>query len=333
MNDHNCKAALDRRLARAVLPDGVKEALRAQAGSAPAPRARRPVRRAVLVGAAAVLLLTFGALAANGTAAYWLHSLFSSTPDSLLESLGTPLDASDTDHGITVQAKAVISDGRRTCVALAVTPGDTGAFPGIPDARLSFSNLHVTLDRDEPTTGYGMSSLQRIPGTDTWQTILEIQHEGSTTVPGQVSCTMDGIFAYGDDYAVRGQPVDGHWALTFPLSTTDTARRFQAGQQVETDGRIQAHFTSIEVSPLGMDVAATLSFRSGGAYDGIRDPQLVRKDGSVVEDYTTVGSLAPGEGKDGDYTWHIRFGEITPLSEAAALKFGDATIPLTPQES
>ncbi|CAN4051462.1 Transcriptional regulator XRE family, partial [Dysosmobacter welbionis] len=71
--------------------------------------ARRPVRRIALIAAAAVLVLAVGTAGATGilrSAAEVFSPLFGGAPaqTEIIDKIGYPVGASDTDNGVTVTA-------------------------------------------------------------------------------------------------------------------------------------------------------------------------------------------------------------------------------------
>ena len=77
--------------------------------------ARRPVRRIALIAAAAVLVLAVGPAGATGilrSAAEVFSPLFGGAPaqTEIIDKIGYPVGASDTDNGVTVTADAVMGD-------------------------------------------------------------------------------------------------------------------------------------------------------------------------------------------------------------------------------
>ena len=91
--------------------------------------ARRPVRRIALIAAAAVLVLAVGTAGATGilrSAAEVFSPLFGGAPaqTEIIDKIGYPVGASDTDNGVTVTADAVMGDAYNAVIVYTISRDD-----------------------------------------------------------------------------------------------------------------------------------------------------------------------------------------------------------------
>ena len=95
--------------------------------------ARRPVRRIALIAAAAVLVLAVGTAGATGilrSAAEVFSPLFGGAPaqTEIIDKIGYPVGASDTDNGVTVTADAILFDGYNYLISYTLEKEDGSSF-------------------------------------------------------------------------------------------------------------------------------------------------------------------------------------------------------------
>lgn len=106
-------------------------------------RTRRPIRRTVLIAAAAVLVLAVGTAGATGilkSAAEVFAPIFggSAAQTEIIDKIGYPIGASDTAGGVTITADAVMGDAYNAAIVFTITRDDgTALLPaGTEDAML-----------------------------------------------------------------------------------------------------------------------------------------------------------------------------------------------------
>ena len=97
------------------------------------PAHRRPVRRMALVAAAAVLVLAMGTAGATGilrSAVEVFSPLFGGAPaqTEIIDQIGYPVGASDTDNGVTVTADAVMGDAYNAVIVYTISRDDGTAL-------------------------------------------------------------------------------------------------------------------------------------------------------------------------------------------------------------
>ena len=97
------------------------------------PAHRRPVRRMALVAAAAVLVLAMGTAGATGilrSAVEVFSPLFGGAhaQTEIIDKIGYPVGASDTDNGVTVTADAVMGDAYNAVIVYTISRDDGTAL-------------------------------------------------------------------------------------------------------------------------------------------------------------------------------------------------------------
>jgi len=320
-----------------------KEALvRAAASAAEKPvKRRRPVFRAAVIAAAMALVLAAGASAAGVLPAPVdvFAPIFGGAvaQTEVIDKIGHPIGASDTDNGITISADAIMGDEYNAVIVYTLSRDDGERFlpEGLQDAMLMMG-------------GFGSSSWIK-GGSHGSSWFVDQDPEDSAiqmveTVSSAVSLTRGTATAefrdlcYWDDAAGQSQPLyPGRWKFRFDVEFEDCSVHLGSGETFSQDG-LTFTINEVTVSPLAVQAAYTADSEVvwSGAESGHQDPEDARQmqrylenveillnktDGSVVDLSNCGGGIRPEDGVSVCYKSRI-LDEIIPLEEMASISVG-----------
>lgn len=256
MNDY--KDALD----TVQLSDAQKDRLFRAAvhQAADQPVRRRPARRPALAGVvlASILILTACGVAIKTLSELYAPYLGSSDSQSaVIEEYGTTLEASDTDNGVTVSAKAVLGDEHNAWILYTIS-WDNSADIDLPDnipqspsdyststdiSFLIFDDNMDTSEANDPREGYvfDVIFIDPDPNDNEMKLMEHYAFEGNVSFHS-LSRTFDSLYWYSyDTYPYRLRrlsdvdtfessddfespdddvhlAIEGHWELDFDAS-------------------------------------------------------------------------------------------------------------------
>ena len=292
-----------------------EQALRATEKAAP--RRRKPVWRTALIAAAvaAALMVGAGATGVLKSAVDALSPIFggSAAQTEVIDKIGRPIGASDTDNGVTITADAIIGDTYNAAIV-------------------------YTIRRDD-----GTALLPEVPGDDT----IQLVETFSADVPIS-HCTATAEFEdlQGWDEAA-GEPVtliEGRWKFRFDVDYEDSSVTLGGGETFQQNGMT---FTvdSVSVSPVAVKVDYTVDseVQWSDAPSG-REPEedriqmeryfenveilLTKTDGTVIDLSSSGGSLNPENGVTVCDKGEV-FDELLPLEELESICVGGIVYPIS----
>ena len=324
-----------------------EQALRA-AGQA-APRRRKPVWRTALIAAAvaAVLMVGAGATGVLKSAVDALSPIFggNASQTQVIDKIGRPIGASDTDNGVTITADAIIGDTYNAAIVYTIRRDDgTPLLPeganekGLTMGGFGGTDLHIR-------GGCHGSAwfVDEVPGDDT----IQLVETFSADVPIS-HCTATAEFEdlRGWDEAA-GEPVtliEGRWKFRFDVDYEDTSVTLGGGETFTQNGMT---FTvdSVSVSPVAVKVDYTVDseVQWSDAPSG-REPEedriqmeryfenveilLTKTDGTVIDLSSSGGSLNPENGVTVCDKGEV-FDEILPLEDLESICVGGIAYPIS----
>ena len=321
-----------------------------------APR-KRPVRRlAVGVAIAAVLALTVtagaaGALKPAAEAFSGLFGIVTPAQTEVIDHIGYPIGASDTDNGVTITADAILADrysyavvysvvrtdGSPLFEGLDVYPGYTGPLPvQFDDWSLELPGSHggahgtcyfVDQDPTDPAIQFVDSMTVDSPLT---QGTAKVRFEG---------LRLDAFNEETGEVLVAVS-IPGQWDLAFEFKSGDCSVDLPAGQTFHVNG-MDATLDDLVLSPLSVQVEYTVDREVTWNYEA--DPQhdhqeydryfgalpllIHLKDGSVVDMTFSGGDISHGDGKTVCRKGEV-FERILPLEDVVSVTVGDIEIPV-----
>lgn len=311
-------------------------------------RTRRPIRRTVLIAAAAVLVLAVGTAGATGilkSAAEVFAPIFggSAAQTEIIDKIGYPVGASDTDNGVTVTADAVMGDAYNAVIVYTISRDDgTRLLP--EDITGEMLLVHGN--------GTDLSILGGSHGSSYF--VVEDPAASSIQMVETVSadkpindCTATGVFENlykWDEEAGEAVPIiEGKWRLKFEMTYEDSSVTLSGGETFTQDG-MTFTIDSITLSPVAMKVDYTADEEvvwsgneSGRQSDEDAEQMarymenveilLTRTDGTVMDLSSSGGSISPEDGTTVCSKSQV-FSEIIPMEEMASISVGGVVFPI-----
>lgn len=303
---------------------------------------RLPRIAAIGVAAALVLGVGAGATGVLKTAGEAFSGVFGPTANTeIIDQIGRPIGASDTDNGVTVTADAILFDGYNCMITYTVAKDDGSALtvdpvevnPGVLDAFWDIWSSDIGLNT---SGGHGGSwFIDDNPTDNAIQYVETMSYDGLVETGGTVKVK------FGDLRNGEGTILPGEWNLKFKLEAGNLAEQVAAGQTVAVGGK-DATVDEIMLSPIGYRIVYTVSgteavlpAASGRESAPQRQawedldvhPVLHLADGTSIDLSESGGSSE----QQGDQTRCIRsgvFDRIIPLEDVVSLTIGGMDIPV-----
>lgn len=309
---------------------------------------RRPVKRMVLVAAAltAVLVVGAGATGVLKDAVEVFSPLLggSVAQTEVIDKIGRPIGAGDTDKGVTITADAIIGDQYNACIVYTISRDD--GTPLLPEDIGSHQLLvGGTGGTDLNVRGGTHGSawfVDEVPGDDTIQYVETISADSPLTHT-TAKAEFDGLYWLDEDQGKRVPIVEGHWKFRFDVDYEDASVSLGGGKTFEQDGMTFA-ITDVLVSPVAVRVEYEVDSEvnwsnapSGRVSDADQRAQqryfenvevlLTKSDGTVMDLSSSGGSIRPENGKT-----HCVKGEVLeqviPIEEMESLSVGGIVFPI-----
>lgn len=320
-------------------------------------RRRRPILRTAVIAAALAAVLAVGSSAAGILPAPVdvFAPLFGGAvaQTEVIDKIGRPIGASDTDNGITITADAIMGDEYNAVIVYTISRDDGERF--LPEGK-TLENAMLTVN------GFGGSSWIQ-GGSHGSAYFVDSDPEDNCvqyveTASSDVSMTKGNAevefedFCYHDTETETFVPLyNGSWKLRFAVDYEDCSIRLGNGETFSQDG-IDFTIDGITLSPIAVQVACTASpmdthadqaIYTGGVLiqsgigeagaedsDGLQDMSralenveilLTKKDGTVIDLSGAGGGITPQEDKTACTKGGV-LEEITPLEELASISVG-----------
>lgn len=310
-------------------------------------RTRRPLLRTALIAACltAALAVTAGATGVLKSAAEAFAPIFggSAAQTEIIDKIGYPVGASDTDNGVTITADAVLGDRYNAAIVFTITRDDgTALLPaGAEDAMLLVRGGGVDLDILGGTHG-GSWFVDEDPTDDTVQLIQTV----SSDVPIN-DCTATAKFEdlwLWDEESGESVPfAEGTWKLRFDVRYEDASVTLGGGETFAQDG-MTFTIDAVTVSPVAFKVDYTVDSEvrwsdSGSGQQSEADSRemqryfenveilLTKTDGTVLDLSGAGGSISPDHGTTVCSKSNF-FSEILPMEEIESIRVGGVEFPL-----
>lgn len=310
--------------------------------------ARRPFGRIAVIAACAAVLLVMsaGATGALRPLADVFAPIFGGTAaqTEVIDRIGYPIGASDTDNGVTITADAIIGDKYNAAIVFTVRRDDgTRLLPEPVNEKNLLMGGAGGADLNMKGGSHGSTW---IVDEDPEDDVLQIVQTISADRPIS-SCTataeFNGLCAWDDEAETAVPAVEGHWKFRFDVDYEDSSVSLGSGETFEQDG-MTFTIDEIRVSPVAVRVAYTADseVQWSNAPSGRQDPEdarqverymenveilLTKTDGTVVN-CPSGGSLKPEHG----ITACVKGGvleEIIPMDEIASISIGGIVYPIS----
>ena len=324
-----------------------KKALAEAAASAartPAKR-RRPVFRTALIAAAMAAVLVVGSSAAGilPSPAEIFTPLFggAAAQTEVIDKIGRPIGASDTDNGITITAEAIMGDQYNAVIVYTLTRDDGERF--LPEGK-SLDETHLMMG------GYGGASWVKggahggswFVDEDPEDNQIQLVETASSNVAmtkGTANASFEDLQYWNAETEQAELLYPGKWKLRFEVDYEDCSVRLGGGETFSKDG-LTFTIDEVTVSPIAVRAAYTADEAVvwSDSPSGRQDPQdarqsqryfenvevlLTKTDGTVLDLSNAGGSISP------DYDTGISLcakgqvlEEIIPLAELQSISVG-----------
>ena len=294
-------------------------------------RRRRPVGRVLVIAAVLAVVLAVGAGASGvlKSAAEAFAPIFggSAAQTEIIDKIGYPIGAGDTDNGVTITADAIMGDAYSACIVYTVSRDDgTALLPeGITARQLMLG-------------GFGGSSWSKGGSHGrSWVLDEDPADHGTATAEFENLC-------YWDDTKGESVPlVEGRWKFRFDVDYKDSSITLSNGETFQQGGMT---FTvdEVRVSPIAVRVAYTVDSEVvwSNAPSGRQSEQdtrqmqryfenveilLTRTDGTVLDLSNAGGSVKPENGATVCSKGGV-LDEIIPLEELESISVGGIVYPI-----
>ena len=310
-------------------------------------QARRPIGRTILVAAciAAVLAVSAGATGVLKTAVESFSGFFggSAAQTEIIDRIGRPIGASDTDNGVTISADAIIGDEYNAAIVLTVRRDDgTRLFPEeVNEKNLLLGGVGGVEMNVRGGSHGSLWFVDEDPDDDHIQIIQAVSSD-TPLAHGAATAEFRDICGWDDEAGESVPLLEGHWKFRFDVDYEDSSVVLGGGETFEQDG-LTFTIDEVRVSPVAVRVAYTVDSEvqwsdspSGRVSEQDREAQLryfenveillTKADGAVVS-APTGGSIKPESG----VTACVKGGvldEIIPLEELESISVGGVVYPI-----
>nr|WP_325218171.1 DUF4179 domain-containing protein [uncultured Oscillibacter sp.] len=315
----------------------------AAASAARTPAKRRPVFRTALIAAAMAVVLAVGASAAGilPSPAEIFTPLFggAAAQTEVIDKIGRPIGASDTDNGITITAEAIMGDQYNAVIVYTLTRDDGERF--LPEGK-GLDATYLTMG------GFGGASWVK-GGThggswfvdedpeDNQIQLVETASSDTSMTKGTATAEFEDLCYWDAETEQSVALYPGHWKFRFEVDYEDCSIRLGGGETF-SQGGLSFTIDEISVSPIAVraaytaDEAVVWSDAPSGrqSEEDARQSQrylenveilLTRTDGTVVDLSGSGGSIAPKDGATVCAKGRV-FDEIIPLEDMASVTVG-----------
>ena len=312
------------------------------------PTYRRPVRRMALIAAAAVLVLAVGTAGATGilrSAVEVFSPLFGGAPaqTEIIDKIGYPVGASDTDNGVTVTADAVMGDAYNAVIVYTISRDDGTRL--LPEGTTGDMLLVHGSGTDLNVWG-GSHGGSRFVVEDPASSSIQLVETISADRPIN-DCTATGsfenIYKWDEETGEAVPVVEGRWKVKFEMAYEDSSIALGNGETFVQNG-MTFTIDSITLSPVAYKVDYTVDSEvewttSGSGRQSEEDSRQMERyfenveilltltDGTVVELSNAGGSIGPEDGTTVCSKGEM-FSQVIPMEEMASLSVGGVVYPI-----
>ena len=293
-----------------------------------------------------VLTLTAEAAGIPTPVSRWLGPIFGNrvAQTEVIDSIGIPLDAYDTDNGITIRAEAVMGDAYNTAILFSITRDDGEPIlpDGMPVSRLMLGGWG-SISKQEGGAHGTSRFLDPDPGDNTIQYLMLRSFDMPLTKDPAVVQFTDLKYMNTE----TEEPVilyEGKWRFRFEVDYEDSS--IVLGNN-ETFVQEEMLFTvnEVRISPIAIRISYEVNSEvqwsdapSGRLPEEDRRQQerymenvsilLVKKDGTIIDMSLSGGSIQPKDGKTNCIKGDV-LPEIVPLTELDRVIVGGVEYPLS----
>lgn len=306
-----------------------------------------PFAKIASVAACLVCVLTLTAEAAGipTPVSRWLGPIFGNrvAQTEVIDSIGIPLDAYDTDNGITIRAEAVIGDAYNTAILFSITRDD--GEPILPE-DITVNQLILggwaSISKQEGGAHGASRFLDPDPGDNSIQYLMLRSFDMPMTKEPAVVQFTD--LKYLNTETEEPEVLyEGKWRFRFEVDYEDTSLVMGNNETFMQEDMLFT-ITEVRISPIAIRISYEVDSEvqwsdahSGRLPEEDRRQQerymenvsvlLVKKDGTIIDMSLSGGSIQPKDGKT-YCTKSDVLPEIVPLAELDRVIVGDVEYPL-----
>ena len=327
-----------------------KKALAEAAASAASGKAkrRRPVFRTALIAAAMAVVLVVGTSAAGilPTPTEVFAPLFGGAvaQTEVIDKIGRPIGASDTDNGITITAEAIMGDQYNAVIVYTLTRDDGERFlpegKGLDETYLMMGGFGGASWAKGDTHG-GSWFVDEDPEDNQIQ-LVETASSNAVMTKGTANAKFEDLQYWNVETEQAELLYPGKWKLRFEVDYEDCSVRLGGGETFSQDG-LNFTIDEITLSPIAVRVVYTADSAVvwSDAPSGRQSPEdtpkmqqflenieilLTKTDGTVIDLSGSGGRVSP------DYETGVShcskgqvFDAVIPLEDMASLSAGGVT--------
>ena len=300
-------------------------------------RNRGRLRRMVTVGVAAALVLAVGAGATVvlTPAGEVFSSILGGAPaqTEIIDRIGRPIGASDTQNGVTITADAIVGDTYSYAIVYSIARED--GQPLADDLTANELGYLPLLFQDSGTDVghmggmHGSSYFYDADPSDNSIQFVEMMTADSPIQTGTARASFTNLQLTDESYANSTILAEGTWNLKFDFAFEDAMVHLDAGQTLLFNGT-EAVLDDVQLSPLSFQISYTVQTPNAANYNEYLNTlpvTLQLKDGSTV-DLTLSGGGVHDNGNTVVCQKSVIFSQILPLDEIASITVGDVTLPV-----
>lgn len=300
-------------------------------------RNRGRLRRMVTVGVAAALVLAVGAGATVvlTPAGEVFSSILGGAPaqTEIIDRIGRPIGASDTQNGVTITADAIVGDTYSYAIVYSITREDGQPLADDLTAN-EFGYLPLLFQDSGTDVGHmggmhGSSYFYDADPSDNSIQFVEMMTADSPIQTGTARASFTNLQLTDESYANSTILAEGTWNLKFDFAFEDAMVHLDAGQPLLFNGT-EAVLDDVQLSPLSFQISYTVQTPNAANYNEYLNTlpvTLQLKDGSTV-DLTLSGGGVHDNGNTVVCQKSDIFSQILPLDEIASITVGDVTLPV-----
>lgn len=329
-----------------------KAALASRAATAAGSRSRKKPVSFLLKAAAtaacllSVLTITAEAAGISTPVSDLLAPLFgkSAAQCEIIDTVGRPVDAKDTDNGVTVQADAILGDGHNVSILFTIRRDDgTPLLPEGVSAGLLSPGDGSTIDFGlAGGNGFTLEFLDSVTGDHELMVLCKVS--ASASLLGE-TCTavFDGLDYWDAASNSYKSALEGTWELSFEMNYENSAVTIPCEHSLPKDD-IAYTLREISLSPIGVHISydAHIAFPPALTQEAMEQQMelvtqldsveivLTLSDGSTLDLTQINGTFLPGD--DGIHCLKGNvFGTVIPLAEMETISVGGIVFPINPK--
>ncbi len=309
---------------------------------------RRKLSRMAVAGIAAAVVLSVGAGAAvayNKLASESFAGVFGTAHTEIVDKIGRPVGASDTDNGVTITADAIIGDKYHYAITYTIAKDDGTAFDFDRDALLGDNRFPMMFeDSDVSLRGFmggahGCSYFYDADPADNAIQYVVTREVSDGEVPHKaVTTTFKDLYFMDYDRDEHRLLAEGDWKIKFDLDFEDASVDLPTGQVFGQYG-MEYTIDNISLSPVALRLDYTVDHevewdnnaKSGRVSDHnaeqegkfLENVQIIinKTDGTTVDMSNSGGSICKGDGKTVCQKGNL-FDEVIPIEDIKSVSVG-----------